>query len=90
MKIILDNGTELALDKVNIDALNTTIDNMRGVCNNIERRCDLHQRMAEADRKALDKARKELDSWLEFKDMAERQERLYSKLNNQNGETDND
>ena len=80
MKIILDNGTELTPDKVNIDALDTTIDNMRGVCDNIERRCDLHQRMVEADRKALDKARKELDSWLEFRDMVERQQRLYNEL----------
>lgn len=90
MKIILDDGTELTPDKVNIDVLNTTIDNMRGVCDNIERRCDLHQRMVEADRKALDKARKELDSWLEFRDMVERQQRLYNKFNNQNGEIDND
>jgi flagellar biosynthesis chaperone FliJ len=91
MKIILDDGTEIRLDELNVPNMNQVIDNTRVMIETLEHEASSQEEMCEVMRRKIRAARRELDAWLQLKDIMERRQRQINEIINQNkGESQND
>ena len=91
MKIILDDGTEIRLDELNVPNMNQVIDNTRVMIETLEHEASSQEEMCEVMRRKIRAARRELDAWLQLKDIMERRQRQINEIINQNkGDSQND